>query len=68
MFMRSPEPRPRIARPCERWSAVSAACASIAGWRRIVSVTQTPTLMLSVAAPAAPIIISGSKWTCGLSW
>src|SRR3954469_14520162 len=68
MFMRSPEPRPRIARPDERWSAVRAARASIAGWRRILSVTQTPTLIVDVAAPAAPIIISGSKWTCGLSW
>ncbi len=68
MFMRSPEPRPRIARPRARCEAVSASWASCAGWRRIVSVTHTPTLMRSVAAPAAPIIISGWKYWCGFAW
>ena len=66
--MRSPEPRPRIDRPRARWSTVSAVWASIAGCRLIVSVTFTPTRIRSVAAPAAPIIVSGSKWTCGLAW
>src|SRR6478735_11577140 len=66
--MRSPEPSPRIARPPARCEAVKASCASIAGWRRIVSVTHTPTLMRFVAAPAAPIISSGSKYWCGLAW
>ena len=66
--MRSPEPSPRIERPRARWSTVSDSCASIAGWRWIVSVTQTPTRIRSVAAPAAPIMISGSKKRCGFDW
>ena len=59
--MRSPEPSPRIARPPATWSIVSAAWASIAGWRRMTSVTHTPTRMRSVAAAAAAIIDRGSK-------
>ncbi len=66
--MRSPEPSPRIERPRARWSTVSDSWASIAGWRWMVSVTHTPTRIRSVAAPAAPIMTSGSKNRCGLGW
>ena len=61
MFIASPLPRPRIARPRVRWSSVNICWATIAGLRRIRSVTTEPTRMRSVAAPTAPIISSGSK-------
>ena len=57
-----------IARPLVTWSSVSAVCASTAGWCVRMSVTTTPTLIFSVAAPTAPIITSGSNHVCGLSW
>jgi hypothetical protein len=64
----SPLPRPMIARPFETWSSVSAVWASTAGWWVRMSVTTTPTLIRSVAAPTTPIITSGSKYVCGLAW
>ena len=60
-FMRSPEPSPRTARPCVRWSSVRAMLATMAGWRRSRSVTTTPTRIRLVWLPTAAIISSGSK-------
>ena len=55
VFSVSPQPRPRMNRPFDRWSMVSAVCASEEGWRRTVSTTLVAigTFWVSTAAAAA---------------
>jgi hypothetical protein len=54
-FRFSPVPTPRKNRPDSIAAAVAAACATIAGWMRIIGqVTPVPTVMRSVACAMPP--------------
>ena len=52
-------------RPLERWSSVSAVCASMAGWRRTVSTTLVAIGTFFVSTAAAPATAMASRWRCG---
>ena len=60
MFSPSPAPMPRIARPPDRWSSVSQARASWAGWLRAGSVTDVPSAIVCVTCAEAAMHAIGS--------
>jgi hypothetical protein len=74
-FRFSPVPTPRKNRPGKRAAAVAAACATIAGWIRIVGhVTVVPTVIRDVVCEIAPstphtnglspcVSVQGWKWS-----
>ena len=61
MFSASPDPIPRIGGFLVTWLSVIAACASNTGWRRIASVTPTPSWMFPTRGARAPICTCQSK-------
>ena len=61
VFSTSPLPTPRMKRPRDRWSTVSAAWASDAGWRRTVSTTHVAIGTFSVSTATAPATVIPSR-------